>query len=210
MRHLVAGKKLSRDKDHRRALRRNLAAALFVSGRIKTTQAKAKFVRPFVERIITVARKGDVNARRRVTAMLGDRFIVDSDETDVKRNKAFRVVKAPRLIHKLFSEIAPKYKDRPGGYTRIIRLAKPRLGDNGTVVYLELVDPEEEKKTKRTRTGGNRRKKAEARGQLLDTLLKPKPTKETEAPASSVAQQSPEPKTEDTSPDAEPDETQST
>jgi large subunit ribosomal protein L17 len=172
MRHLIAGRKLSRDTDHRRALRRNLAAALFISGRIRTTEAKAKYVRPFVEKLITIARKGDLNARRRVVAMLQDRFIVDSEETDVKRNKNFEVVKAPTLIKKIFSEIAPKYADRSGGYTRIIRLAKPRLGDNGPVVYLELVDPAEEKKTKRVRTGGNRRRKAQLREQFMNAVLK--------------------------------------
>lgn len=173
MRHLVAGKKLSRDTDHRRALRRNLAAALFISGRIRTTAAKAKFVRPFVEKIITIARKGDLNARRRVIAMLQDRYIVDAEETDVKRNKSFRIVKAPTVIHKLFTDIAPKYADRPGGYTRIIPLPKPRLGDNGQVVYLELVDPDDDRRTKRSRTGGNRRKKTQLREQFLNTALKP-------------------------------------
>lgn len=172
MRHLVAGSKLSRDKDHRRALRRNLAAALFISGRIKTTRAKAKFIKPFVERIITIARAGDLVARRRVIALLQDRFIVDADETDVKRNKSFEVVKGPTLINKIFSEIAPKYAERPGGYTRIINLSKSRLGDNGEVVYLELVDPDEQKTTKRTRTGGNRRKRAQSRHELADALLK--------------------------------------
>ena len=187
MRHLISGKKLSRDSDHRQALRRNLAAALFIHNRIKTTVAKAKFVRPFVEKIITLARKGDLRARQRVIALLQDRFIVNAEETDVKRNKSFKVVKAPKLIHKLFAEIAPKYADRDGGYTRLILLSKRRLGDNGQVVYLELVDPEEEKKTKRTRTGGNRRKKAQMREQFYSSLIKAakkgEETAEAQAPA---------------------------
>jgi len=172
MRHLIAGKKLSRDPDHRKALRRNLASALFISGRIRTTAAKAKYVKPFVEKIITIARKGDLNARRRVIAMLQDRYIVDTEETDVTRSKSFKVVKAPTVINKLFSEIAPRYADRPGGYTRIIPLARPRLGDNGQVVYLELVDPQVQKTTRRSRTGGNRRKKAQLREQFMSTVLK--------------------------------------
>lgn len=196
MRHLVAGKKLSRDSEHRRALKRNLAAALFISGRIKTTTAKAKFVRPFVERIITIARRGDLNARRQVIAMLQDRFIVDTDETDVKRNKSFKVVKAPTLIHKIFSEIAPKYADRPGGYTRLIRLAKPRLGDNGEVVYLELIDPEEKKTTRRSRTGGSRRRKVQARHEFLNRLLKPAKKPQSASPKSKKESPEPEPKAE--------------
>jgi len=171
---MVSGKKLSRDTDHRRALRRNLAAALFISGRIKTTEAKARFVRPFVEKIITIARKGDLTARRRVVAMLQDRFIVDAEETDVKRDKNYRVVKAPRLVAKVFSEIAPKYANVSGGYTRVIHLPKPRLGDCGPTVYLELVDPTVEKKTKRTRTGGSRRRKTQMREQFAAGLLKGK------------------------------------
>lgn len=174
MRHLVSGRKLSRDIDHRMALRRNLAAALFIHGRICTTEAKAKFVRRFVERLITIARKGDLASHRRVIALLQDRYIVDAEETDVTRDKSLNIVKGPTLINKVMKEIGPKYAGRTGGYTRIIHLATPRLGDGGPRVYLELVDPAEEKKTKRSRTGGNRRKKAQMREQFMSSLLKGK------------------------------------
>ena len=172
MRHRIAGKKLSRDSEHRKALKRNLAASLFIYGRIRTTEPRAKFVRGFVEKLITIAKKGDLNARRRVIALLQDRFIVDEEETDVKRNKSFKVVKGPRLIQKLFSEIAPKYADRPGGYTRIVKLPKRRLGDGGALVYLELIDPEEEKPKRKVDSSISRRKKAQSRMQLMGKLLK--------------------------------------
>jgi len=174
MRHRLAGKKLSRTTAHRKALRRNLAAALFQHGRIKTTMAKAKYIQRFVERIITIARRGDLSSRRRVISLLQDRFLVDQEETDIVRNNSWQIVKGPRLVSKIFGEIAGKYADRPGGYTRIIRLNKPRLGDNGQQVYLELSDPKKDKKTKRTRTGGDRRRKAQIRYQAVAVLKQSK------------------------------------
>jgi len=170
MRHKLAGQKLSRTTGHRKALRRNLAAALFQHGRIKTTLPKARHVQRFVERIISIAKRGDLAARRRVIAVLQDRFLVDQEETDIVRSKSWRIVKGPKLVRKIFDEIAPKYADRPGGYTRIIHLGKPRLGDNGQQVYLELVDPEQQKQTRRTRTGGGRRRKAQVRYQAAAVL----------------------------------------
>jgi large subunit ribosomal protein L17 len=166
--------KLARDKDHRKALMRNLAAALFISGRIKTTLPKARFVRSFVEKLITIAKEGDLNARRQVIAMLQDRWVVNTEETDVKRDKSFNIVKGPRLIKKFFDEIVPKYAKVTGGYTRIIRLSDRRIGDSSELCYLELIDPTQEKKTKKARTGGNRRVKAQKRVALLNKLLKGK------------------------------------
>lgn len=172
MRHKVAIMHLARDTDHRRAMMRNLAAGLFISGRIKTTLQKAQFVRPFVEKLITTAKEGTLAARRQVIASLQDRYIVDKDETDVKRDKSANIVKAPKLIKKIFSDIAPKYASRSGGYTRIIRISERRIGDNGEQVYLELIDPTQEKTTSKKKTGGNRRKKAQKRVALLNKLLK--------------------------------------
>lgn len=172
MRHRVAGKKLSRDKEHRRALMRNLAAALFIKGRIKTTLAKAKFVRPFAEKLITLAKRGDLHSRRLVLSYLPDRFIVDENETDVKRNKSLKVIKAPKLIAKLFNEIAPRYKDRPGGYTRIVKLAERRIGDSAELVYLELVEPEEVRGKLKLKPTVGRRKKARARIEFYNKLMK--------------------------------------
>jgi large subunit ribosomal protein L17 len=119
VRHARAGKKLGRDSAHRKALYSNLAGALIEHGRIKTTVTKAKAVKPIAERMITLGRRGDLHARRQATAFLRSRDVV----------------------HKLFAEVAPRFKDRPGGYARIIRIG-PRPGDAAEMVYLELVDEE--------------------------------------------------------------------
>ena len=115
MRHQHKGKKLGRDSAHRHALYANLVCALIEHGRIKTTEAKA--VKPFAEQMITLARRGDLAARRLAIAKL-------------------RSVDA---VHILFSEVAPRFADRPGGYSRIVKIG-PRSGDAANMVYLELVD----------------------------------------------------------------------
>ena len=117
MRHARSGKKLGRDSAHRKALYSNLAGALIEHGRIKTTVTKAKAVKPIAEQMITLGRRGDLHARRQATAFLRSRDVV----------------------HKLFAEVAPRFKDRPGGYSRIIRIGT-RAGDAAEMVYLELVD----------------------------------------------------------------------
>jgi len=143
MRHRVAGFKLGRDTEHRRALWRNLAVALFTLGQITTTVPKAKSVKPFVEKLITAARTGDLASRRRVIAQLQDRIIVKGDNDDaVTRNKYGEVLSGPRVVKKLFDEIAPRYADRSGGYTRIIRTGKHRIGDGSDLCVLQLVGQE--------------------------------------------------------------------
>jgi large subunit ribosomal protein L17 len=117
MRHRRAGKKLGRDSAHRKALYSNLAGALIEHGRIKTTEAKAKAVKPFAEQMITLGKRGDLHSRRLALAELHSQYVV----------------------HHLFSEVAPRFAERPGGYTRIVKLG-PRLGDAADMVYLELVD----------------------------------------------------------------------
>ena len=117
MRHRRSGKKLGRDSAHRRALYSNLAGALIEHGRIKTTQAKAKAVKPFAEQMITLGKRGDLHARRLALAEL----------------------RSQDVVHQLFAEVAPRFAERPGGYTRIVKLG-PRLGDAAEMVYLELVD----------------------------------------------------------------------
>jgi large subunit ribosomal protein L17 len=117
MRHAKKGRKLGSDAAHTKAILRALARGLFVSERIKTTETRAKEVRPLVEKIITWGKKGDVHARRMALAELGDR----------------------ELVHKIFADIAPRFADRPGGYTRIMKLG-PRKGDAAPMVLLELVD----------------------------------------------------------------------
>jgi large subunit ribosomal protein L17 len=136
MRHRVAGRKLSRTKEHRLAMRRNLVSSLFEHETISTTIEKAKEVKPFAEKLITLAKKGDLAARRRAISLLGNRDIVAVDEDGVE-------VKKGTVIGKLFSDLGPRYLDRPGGYTRIIRLALKRLGDNGQLVLLQLVGNED-------------------------------------------------------------------
>jgi len=187
--------KLGRDKDHRRSTMRNLAAGLLISGRIKTTIQRARFVRPFVEKLITTAKAGTLQARRQVVSALQDRYVVDKEESDIKRDKSFNIVKGPRLIKKLFSDIAPRYATRSGGYTRIIKLSDRRIGDAGELVYLELVDPTEEKTTKKSRTGGNRKRKAQSRLALMNRLLK---ESKPEAPKAAVAEAPSAPAAEET------------
>src|SRR5437868_2416849 len=111
MRHLKAGRKLGRNASHRRALYRNLAVALFQHERIITTLAKAKAVRPFVEKLITLAKRGDLHARRLVIARLGparDSEAKPGDGDDADHRS---------VVQKLFSDIGPRFKDRPGGHT---------------------------------------------------------------------------------------------
>lgn len=155
MRHRVAGRRLSRTKEHRLAMRRNLVASLIQHETISTTIEKAKEVKPFAEKLITLAKKGTLAARRRAIALLGNRDIVDYEDG--------RAVKNGTIIRKLFSELGPRYLDRPGGYTRIIRLSLRRLGDNGQLVLLQLIGADEtlEKKDKTKAKKRSRKKTKE-------------------------------------------------
>lgn len=116
-------------------MRRNLAAALIQHGAIRTTEAKAKHVRRFVEKLITTARKDTLHARRLVLARLRDRDMLTWDE----KAKHY-VTDEQTLVQKLFNEIAPRYAGRPGGYTRIIRVSERRIGDAADQVILQLVE----------------------------------------------------------------------
>jgi large subunit ribosomal protein L17 len=117
MRHRKDRRKLSRSSSHRKALFMNLSREVINHERIQTTEAKAKAVKPEVEKLITLAKRGDQHARRQAMARLGqDKFVV----------------------YKLFEEIAPRYADRNGGYTRILKLG-PRQSDSTEMVFLELV-----------------------------------------------------------------------
>ena len=164
MRQRVAGKQLSRTTSHRKALRRNMAASLFQHGAIRTTEAKAKELRPFVERLITIARQGTLHARRRVIQLMQDRKIYSYDESE----KDF-VPDDKTVVQKLFEEVAPRYVDRPGGYTRIIRLSDRRIGDAGVQVLLQLVDDSEE--TSGGKTSGRREKQAGKRHAAVESVL---------------------------------------
>ncbi len=134
MRHKVAGGQLNRTSEHRIALRRNLAQSLIEHETISTTLPKAKHVKSFVEKLVTLARKGDLASRRRAVALLNDRdILVEKDGVLEKKGT---------IIGKLFSEIGPRYIDRKGGYTRIIKLSNTRLGDNGRLVLMQFVGNE--------------------------------------------------------------------
>jgi large subunit ribosomal protein L17 len=152
MRHRVAGRRLSRTKEHRLAMRRNLVASLIQHETISTTMEKAKEVKPFAEKLITLAKKGTLPARRRAITLLGNRDIIDYEDGNAVRKGT--------VIGKLFSELGPRYLDRPGGYTRIIRLSLRRLGDNGQLVLLQLIGAEESVKKQRKKRSRKRTKKA--------------------------------------------------
>lgn len=117
MRHRKAGRKLGRSSGHRRALYRNLVTELFRHERIKTTEAKAKAIQPKVEKLITLGKRGTLHARRLAAGRLND----------------------PEIVRRLFDEIAPRYGERAGGYTRILKLGH-RQGDNASMVLIELVE----------------------------------------------------------------------
>ena len=116
MRHRKKGRQLSRTASHRRAMLRNMAASLFQHGRVVTTQAKAKELRPFAEKLITWARRGDLHARRQVERSIKDR----------------------KVSGRLFGELGPRFADRPGGYTRIVKLGH-RSGDGAEIARIELL-----------------------------------------------------------------------
>jgi large subunit ribosomal protein L17 len=117
VRHQRSGKKLGRDSAHRKALYANLTGSLIEHGRIKTTEAKAKAVRPIAEKMITLGRRGDLAARRQALAYL----------------------RSQEVVHRLFAEVGPRFADRNGGYLRIVKLG-PRAGDGAEMAYLEVVD----------------------------------------------------------------------
>jgi large subunit ribosomal protein L17 len=146
VRHHRAGRKLGRDSAHRKALYSNLAGALITHGRIKTTITKAKAVRPIAEQMITLGRRGDLHARRQAMAYL----------------------RSQQVVHTLFADVAPRFKDRPGGYSRIVRIG-PRLGDAAEMAYLELVDfsaeEQAEEKAERRRLRLRRRQEQEDRAE---------------------------------------------
>lgn len=159
-------------------MRRNMAAALIQHGSIRTTEAKAKHLRRFVEKLITTAKKGTLHARRQVVSRLQDRdiYTYDAKTDDYEREDL-------TIVQKLFDVIAPRYDDRPGGYTRIIHLAERRIGDAGKQVILQLIEDE----PSRAGTGGDSRRSARAAKRLeAASDIEEKPAEEApaeEAPA---------------------------
>ncbi|MDQ7012528.1 MAG: 50S ribosomal protein L17 [Planctomycetota bacterium] len=173
MRHRKAGFKLNRTTAHRQAMLRNMAASLFEHGQIVTTIPKAKALQPFVEKIVTKARKGDLHSRRQVISMLGaDRrafawmflpknptdaereqvsklreraegYFDVPDSSEVERNRYGELRKAPKLVKHIFENVAPRFSDRPGGYTRIVKLGYRRLGDATPLCVIQFVGNED-------------------------------------------------------------------
>ncbi len=177
MRHAVSGRKLNRSSAHRLALRRNLVQSLIEHGRIRTTLVKAKEVRRFAEKMVTLAVDGSLAARQRAIALLNDRSVIPAEHrqaydrlSDAKRAKVLRSASGRRyrtsttrpgvkftaesVIHKLFAEIGPRMKQRnaargcAGGYTRIVKLADRRLGDASPLAVLEFVSPDDKPRPK--------------------------------------------------------------
>ncbi len=177
MRHRKRGRKLGRNPAHRRAMLRNMANSLFLHGRIVTTVAKAKELRPFAERLITIARRGTVHARRLVVARLGKQPIPEGHPDHGRYHD---------ITHKLFAEVAPRYVDRPGGYTRIIRLNKRRLGDAGELAVIELVT--ESIAESRERNARRRRLRTTA-GESESTAAPAAPTAEPDTAAAQATEE---------------------
>ncbi len=205
MRHRKAGFKLNRTSTHREAMMRNMAASLFQHGQIVTTIPKAKTVQPFVEKIVTKAKRGDLHARRQVIAMLGgDRRAFDwlylpkqpseqerdrveqmreraeayfdvPESASVERNRYGELRKAPKLVRHIFENVAPRFQDRQGGYTRIIKIGYRRIGDATPMCVLQFVGAEEGPEI-----GGKpstRRKQADRRTAYYAQLRKGAPAK---------------------------------
>jgi large subunit ribosomal protein L17 len=166
------GARLGGSAAHERLMLRNLATALFEHGRITTTEAKARRLRPFAERLVTKAKRGDLHARRQVHEVISDKSVV----------------------HTLFAEIGPRFENRPGGYTRITKIG-PRRGDNAPMAVIELVEAltvqqtavgEAEGATKRAAkesAAEAEAAKAEAGDKALEGLEKADETEAAEAPA---------------------------
>jgi large subunit ribosomal protein L17 len=173
MRHGRAGYRLGRRTAHRTSTLRNLAAGLFEHGQIVTTIPKAKAVQPMVEKIITAAKKGDLASRRRIIAKLGgDRLGFDwlylpkgasdaekdhvqklrdqataffeiPDGSKVERNRYGELRKAPKIVKHIFDNVAPRFAERAGGYTRIVKLGRNRIGDGTELCVLQFVGAED-------------------------------------------------------------------
>ncbi len=142
MRHKVHGRRLNRDTGHRNALRRNLIADLLVFEQITTTEAKARTIRPAAEKMITLAKRGLANAEGEASAAVHARRLAAARLPNTRTLEAedgtFEEID---VVRKLFEEIAPRYADRPGGYTRMVKIGR-RSGDNADMAVLMLVENE--------------------------------------------------------------------
>ncbi len=226
MRHRVHHRKLNRTSEHRQALLRNMAQSLIEHGQITTTIPKAKNLRPYMERLVTLAVKtrrltaasdvaGALRARRGIHRLLGDRGLIPKDHrsayedmSDARRAKTMRMQSGRRhrtgepkgrlpftaesVTHRLIESIAPRFEDRPGGYTRLIRLAQKRIGDAAPVGVLQFVGSEEAPTSLTKPAKSARKRRADARYSMAIKLskaragrdhAKAKPTKKDDQPA---------------------------
>jgi large subunit ribosomal protein L17 len=217
MRHRRAGYRLGRTTAHRASTLRHIAYGLFEHGQVVTTIPKAKAVRPMVEKIITLAKQGDIHARRLVTAKLGgDRGAFDwlylsknpsdqekehvrqmredaaqyfdlPDSSTVERNRYGEIRKSPKLVKHIFENVAPRFRDRAGGYTRIVKLGRTRLGDATELCVIQFVGAEDGPEI-----GGRpstRRRIADKRTAFAAKLRKERPQAE---PAAAAAAETPD------------------
>ncbi len=206
MRHRIHHRKLNRTSEHRRALNRNMAQSLIEHGKITTTLPKARNIRPFVEKLITLAIKtrkmaaanddaGSLRSRRRIHKMLGERSIVPAEHresydgmSDAARAKSMRMTSGRRyrtgepkgrlaftgesVIHRLIETVAARFEDRPGGYTRLIRLAERRVGDHSQLAVVQFIGDEEVPTALAKPARSARRRRADARYGLAIKLSK--------------------------------------
>lgn len=178
MRHRKKGRRLGRTGSHRKALKQNLLKSLLEHGQIVTTVAKAKEYAPHAEKLITLAKKAEVKmneAEEKIKASVEDVNSEVQEQIEAERasvrlayfRRALSILQDTELTHKLFSEVAPKYADRPGGYTRVVSLNKSRIGDNAPRAVLALVEgvaaeePEAPKDKKKKDKEKIKREKAE-------------------------------------------------
>jgi large subunit ribosomal protein L17 len=179
---MLRGRQLSRDTEHRTALRRNLCQSLFEHGKVRTTLPKAKEVQALAEKVITLARQNTLAARRRVISILRDRRLVDEDQEFTGQS----------VVQKLFTDVAPSFAGRSGGYTRIIKLPEWRIGDGGDLVLLQLLTEASAPRGTARRGAGLRRKRNERRQKFASEVLKkrksdaPAAAGTTDAPAAST------------------------
>jgi large subunit ribosomal protein L17 len=177
---MMRGRQLSRDTEHRKALRRNLCQSLFEHGKVRTTLPKAKEMRAMAERLITLAKDGvaaagrndkdgkrlALRARRRVISTLQDRRLVDDNQDFIEEGPT------RTIVQKLFNDIAPQFADRAGGYTRIIKLSDYRIGDAASLVLLQLLTEESAPRGSARRSAGLRRKRNERKHQFASKVAK--------------------------------------
>ncbi len=189
MNHRISQRKLNRTSAHRRAMQRNLAQSLFEHGQIRTTVPKAKDLKPFAERLITLAKRasrGDLIARRQIHKLLSERSLIPAahqaayeELADAKRRQVMAARSGRRhrtgaakgrldftaesITHRLINTVAPKFQDRPGGYTRLIKLGTRRVGDQSPLAVIQLVGDEEGPGSVTKPAKSARRKRVDAR-----------------------------------------------